>query len=247
VLIEFYSTYGDYYFTPWGFFLTLLGTILAALKTIYTNVLQASSQPRLRPSATNPTPSYKYTKISPAPRSLSTTFHPPQLPCLSPLQLLHLLSPLAFIETMLIAYFSGELASVREYAIAWLRHSATSAFPLGQPPLQPGLSTTQLWLLLVNGAMAFGLNVVSFTANKKVGALSMTVAGEFVSRLHGRMANGVFVANVKQVLTISCAVALFNITITPTNAVGIVLTLIGGAIYTAVELKERSERLGGYQ
>jgi hypothetical protein len=102
----------------------------------------------------------------------------------------------------------------------------------------------------VNGAMAFGLNVVSFTANKKVGALSMTVAGEFVSRLRkldGRVANGVFVANVKQVLTISSAVAIFNITITPTNALGIVLTLIGGAIYTAVELKERSERLGGYQ
>ena len=32
-------------------------------------------------------------------------------------------------------------------------------------------------VLLLNGALAFGLNVVSFTANKKAGALSMTVAG----------------------------------------------------------------------
>jgi hypothetical protein len=37
----------------------------------------------------------------------------------------------------------------------------------------------------MNGAIAFGLNVVSFTANKKTGALTMSVA-----------------ANVKQVLTI---------------------------------------------
>lgn len=39
--------------------------------------------------------------------------------------------------------------------------------------------------ILLNGAVAFGLNVVSFTANKKAGALTMDVA-----------------ANVKQVLTI---------------------------------------------
>lgn len=54
----------------------------------------------------------------------------------------------------------------------------------------------------------------------------------------------IFAANVKQVLTILCAVALFNLTITPTNALGIVLTLIGGAIYTAVELRE-SRNVGG--
>ncbi|KAL1747099.1 triose-phosphate transporter family-domain-containing protein [Schizophyllum fasciatum] len=33
------ATYGDYYFTAYGFFLTTLGTILAALKTVFTNVL----------------------------------------------------------------------------------------------------------------------------------------------------------------------------------------------------------------
>lgn len=32
--------------------------------------------------------------------------------------------------------------------------------------------------LAINGAIAFGLNVVSFTANKKTSALTMTVAGE---------------------------------------------------------------------
>ena len=98
----------------------------------------------------------------------------------------------------------------------------------------------------MNGVMAFGLNVVSFSANKKVGALSMTVAGKsFTFCLHflGDLNFfGFVIANVKQVLTILCAVTLFDLTITPTNALGIVLTLVGGAIYTAVELNERQEK-----
>lgn len=32
-------SYGDYYFTRWGLFLTLLGTLLAAMKTIVTNMI----------------------------------------------------------------------------------------------------------------------------------------------------------------------------------------------------------------
>jgi hypothetical protein len=48
-------------------------------------------------------------------------------------------------------------------------------------------------------------------------------------------------ANVKQVLTILCAVVIFDLTITPTNALGIMLTLTGGALYAAVELKEKKE------
>ncbi|KAF8222523.1 hypothetical protein L208DRAFT_1226212, partial [Tricholoma matsutake] len=153
-----FVTYGDYYFTPWGFFLTLLGTTLAALKTIYTNMLQAPSH-------------FQFSASKPGPR---------------------------------------------------LCYLAAGAIFFGQPSTQLGLSTAQLGLLLLNGVMAFGLNVASFTVNKKVRPLSMTVA-----------------ENVKQDLMILCVVALFNLTITPTNAVGIVLTLIGGAIYTAVELKEK--------
>ena len=37
------ATYGDYYFTPLGFFLTLLGVVLAALKTIASNRLMTGS------------------------------------------------------------------------------------------------------------------------------------------------------------------------------------------------------------
>jgi len=83
--------------------------------------------------------------------------------------------------------------------------------------------------LLLNGVMAFVLNVVSFNANRKVGPLGMSVA-----------------ANVKQVLTILCAVVIFDLTITLANGVGILLTLIGGALYATAELKDKkaAKRLG---
>lgn len=42
------STYGDYYFTAWGLILTLLGTFLAALKTVTTNLIQTGGGGRLK-------------------------------------------------------------------------------------------------------------------------------------------------------------------------------------------------------
>ncbi|KAF9453303.1 hypothetical protein P691DRAFT_801116 [Macrolepiota fuliginosa MF-IS2] len=73
-----------------------------------------------------------------------------------------------------------------------------------------------------NALLAFILNVVSFQTNRKVGALGMSIA-----------------ANVKQVLTILSSVVLFNLTITRMNATGILLTLVGGAWYASVDLRER--------
>lgn len=43
-----YRTYGDYYFTAWGLILTLLGTFLAALKTVVTNLIQTGGGGRLK-------------------------------------------------------------------------------------------------------------------------------------------------------------------------------------------------------
>lgn len=83
-----------------------------------------------------------------------------RLPRLHPLALLYLLSPLAFVECTILAYYSGELGQVRHYVL----HEMTIAKAIA---------------LALNGCFAFGLNIVSFSANKKVGALSMTVAGKF--------------------------------------------------------------------
>ncbi|KAJ6463922.1 triose-phosphate transporter family-domain-containing protein [Mycena sanguinolenta] len=172
------ATFGDYYFSYAGFFLTLLGTILAALKTIFTNVLQTPTE---------------------LPSSRSRLYFS------NPFDLLFFLSPLALVHCVLLAHFTGELNRVRDFSL----HE---------------MSSLKLIALLLNGCIAFGLNVVSFSANRRVGALSMTVA-----------------ANVKQVLTIVFAVMIFNITITTLNAVGIVLTLVGGAWYAWIELLEKQK------
>ncbi|GHJ89458.1 hypothetical protein NliqN6_5860 [Naganishia liquefaciens] len=168
-----FATYGDYYFTAWGLILTLLGTFLAALKTVITNVIQTGGGGRLK---------------------------------LHPLDLLMRMSPLAFVQCVVYGLMSGELKRVQRYgALEMTRGKATA--------------------LLLNGVIAFGLNIVSFTANKKAGPLTMTVA-----------------ANCKQVLTIAIAVVMFNLSINFTNGIGIILTLIGGAWYGWLEYVERNAK-----
>lgn len=146
-------TYGDYSFTYMGLLLTLLGAILAALKTIYTNVLQ---------SRTISTPTTKLASRTDPSSFLNALVIPPPLN-LHPLDLLARMSPLAFLQCVGYAYLSGEFARMRDPA------PSASA---------PALAWWHMFLLLINGCIAFGLNVVSFTANGKVGALNMTVAGE---------------------------------------------------------------------
>ncbi|KAL0084063.1 triose-phosphate transporter family-domain-containing protein [Phycomyces blakesleeanus] len=163
-----FATFGDYDYTAMGFFLTVLGTVLAALKTIVTNRVQVG---RLK---------------------------------LHPLDLLLRMSPLAFVQTLTYAYITGELALVINFC-------------------RTSFSWSLFFALLINGVIAFFLNVVSFTANKKTSALTMTVAG-----------------NVKQVLSIVLAVMIFKLHITATNFAGILLTLAGGGWYTQVEMKEKS-------
>ena len=82
---------------------------------------------------------------------------------LNPLDLLLRMSPLAFIQCMFIAYLRGEWNEVKY----WHANVATSN------------SMSVLWL---NGILAFFLNVISFTANKKTSALTMTVAGNVRSK-----------------------------------------------------------------
>ncbi|EGO01028.1 hypothetical protein SERLA73DRAFT_179063 [Serpula lacrymans var. lacrymans S7.3] len=183
------STYGDYYCTLSGLLLTILGTVLAAFKTIFTSILQSPS------SASN---GYQ-------PSRFLRPLLPPRLH-LHPLDLLTRMAPLAFIQCMFLAQITGELDRVRQYS----KEEMTS-FKVGA--------------LVTNGIIAFALNIVSFTANKKVGPLSMTVA-----------------ANVKQVLSIFFAVLMFNLAISPTNGMGILLTIAGGGWYAVIEYQEKRNR-----
>lgn len=159
-----FATSAEYEFTYMGFFLTVLGAILASVKTIVTNRVQVG---RLK---------------------------------LNPLDLLFRMSPLAFIQCLIYAHVTGELDRVHDFSVELMTWNLAGS-------------------LLFNGLIAFGLNIVSFTANKKTSALTMTVAG-----------------NVKQVLSIILSIVIFDYAINSTNAFGILLTLLGGAWYGSVEL-----------
>lgn len=144
------ATYGDYYATVVGFYMTLLGAILGAIKTVVVNRMQ------------------------------TTGLH------LTALELLYRLSPLAVAQSLLVGYYHGEVNAFQKFAS------------------QPGnLNAQAIWILLINAAMAFGLNMASFTANKKAGALTMAVA-----------------ANVKQILTVLLSVAFWHLEVGRVNAVG---------------------------
>ncbi len=167
------ATYGDYNATIYGFSMTLLGAVLAAVKTVVTNRLQTSG------------------------------LH------LGALELLYRMSSPALIQSLIMAYYHGEFDSLKPQ------------IRVTSPNL--GLVTA----LVVNGALAFALNFTSFSANKKVGALTMTVA-----------------ANVKQILTVVLSVFLFNWTVSYLNICGIFGTIAGGAWYSVVELVGKSTNGG---
>jgi hypothetical protein len=118
-----FATFGEYDFTVLGFLLTVLGTGLAALKTVVTNRVQVG---RLK---------------------------------LHPLDLLLRMSPIAFVQTVIYSYFTGELHEVRNF-------------------VSTDMHAGMYLALLLNGIVAFSLNVVSFTANKQAGPVTMTVAGK---------------------------------------------------------------------
>lgn len=153
------ATYGDISFTAYGLFLTVLGTALAAIKTIVTNLVLVGDMK------------------------------------LQPMDLLWRMSLLAFFQCLLVAQAVGEMD------LLWLRlETADNAF---------------YGILLGNGVVAFLLNYASFTTNMLSSALTMTVA-----------------ANIKQVLAIILAIIVFNTEVTMFNALGIAVTLAGGAQYT---------------
>lgn len=190
-----FATFGEYDFTVLGFLLTVLGTGLAALKTVVTNRVQVG---RLK---------------------------------LHPLDLLLRMSPIAFIQTVIYSYFTGELHEVRNF-------------------VSTDMHAGMYLALLLNGIVAFSLNVVSFTANKQAGPVTMTVAGKNFSKktMWQEFWNtfspiDCFEGNVKQVLSIVLAIFIFNLRINPTNAFGILLTLFGGAYYALVDAKEKRKPL----
>lgn len=128
---------------------------------------------------------------------------------LSALEVLLRMSPLATIQCVVCAFFTGEVEAAH---LAYTKGELSGHFGLA---------------LLANGMIAFFLNIVSLKANKMAGALTMTVAG-----------------NMKQTLTILIGIMLFKVQTGMVNAVGIVMTVAGAALYSKVELDTKRARLG---
>jgi Triose-phosphate Transporter family len=152
------STYGDYHFTTWGFTLTLAGTVLAALKTITTHIIQTAPF-AAQPNEGRPKTYCIYTPLGLVTicSALLSRFRRHRLK-LHPLDLLTHLSRLALVQCIAYAYFFGEISLVLE------RSSYSDVL-------------WQIILISGNGVVACALNIVSFEANRRSGALSMGVAG----------------------------------------------------------------------
>lgn len=168
------ATLGDYYCTLWGFTLTLIGVILAAVKTVATNRIMTGSL------------------------------------ALSALEVLLRMSPLATVQCVVFAFMTGEVKAAH---LAYIEGSLSRGFGFA---------------LLVNGLIAFLLNIVSLQANKMAGALTMTVAG-----------------NIKQALTILLGIIVFNLHTGLLNAAGIAVTVFGAAWYSKVELDTKRAKVSG--
>jgi hypothetical protein len=126
------------------------------------------------------------------------------------------MSPLAFIQSIIYAFFTGELSAFNKFLRTELfaEHLPNKATPLGF-----------MFIMLGNGFLAFALNVSSFSTNKVAGALTMTVC-----------------ANIKQCLTIVLGILLFNVHLNMLNMWGILITVAGGVIYSFVELDSKKKK-----
>lgn len=128
---------------------------------------------------------------------------------LSPLEFLFRMSPLAFIQSLIYAYLTGEISDF-----------SLTAGPFSKFDLQTSSSISRSVIVLaINGLLAFLLNISSFSTNKNAGALTMTVCG-----------------NVKQCLTILLGIMVFGVKVGLLNGLGMVGALAGAAWYGAVEL-----------
>lgn len=119
------------------------------------------------------------------------------------MEVLFRMSPLAALQCLLYAAGSGEITKLQASSEGLF----TSRFLIG---------------VIMNAAMAFGLNLVSFQTNKVAGALTISVCG-----------------NVKQCLTIFLGIILFNVRILLLNGIGMVIAVAGAAYYSKVELDRK--------
>lgn len=126
------------------------------------------------------------------------------------------MSPFACLQSLIYSVWSGEVSNLLANI------GVVSSYTTGQATVAV---TVTLIVFLGNGFLAFCLNVSSFSTNKLVGALTMTVCG-----------------NLKQCITIILGAVLFNVKVGALNAGGLFVTMCGAAGYSIVELHSKQRR-----
>lgn len=132
-----------------GILLTLLGALLALCKPIAAAALQKCKSPQGEGEGEGG-------------KGLN----------LSAMQLLYYISPLALLQSILYAWLAGELSH--------LPSSPSSATRLETKTGEDEkftMNASFAILITLNGLVALGLNIASFDANRRVGALGITIAG----------------------------------------------------------------------
>jgi len=89
---------------------------------------------------------------------------------------------------------------------------------------KPVLPFWDMAVVVGSGFLAFSLNIASLQANKLTSPLTLCIA-----------------ANVKQVLMLALATIIFSTPITPLNATGIIIVLIGSGVYSYVSVLEKTQ------
>jgi len=89
---------------------------------------------------------------------------------------------------------------------------------------KPVLPFWDMAVVVGSGLLAFSLNIASLQANKLTSPLTLCIA-----------------ANVKQVLMLALATIIFSTPITPLNATGIIIVLIGSGVYSYVSVLEKTQ------
>lgn len=121
-----------------------------------------------------------------------------------PFDLLMKMSFIASIQLLIWGYLLGEIEGLNK----WLNNmnSKISLF----------------FMLLLNGVIAFLLNITNFITTKKTSALTVTVAG-----------------NVKHIITIITSVIIFQNPISPLNAIGSIIAILGAMLYSWNDYMEK--------
>lgn len=127
-----------------------------------------------------------------------------------------------------LLYKMAPKAALQCLILACLTGEVTSIASRWATELSPSASMWPTFGVVSTGIMSFSLNISSLVSNKLTSPLTLCIA-----------------ANVKQVLMILLATAIFNTPVSFLNGSGIAVVLIGSGIYSYVSMQEKTGGGGG--